>query len=87
ASKARRSFNEGRRVAVIGDDRSRINVRNDGFSWWVICILITGMDTPESLSRQVGISADDLTSAADGAGPFLPWAGSARVHRGAAAPA
>lgn len=53
----------------------------------MICILITGMDTPESLSRQVGIIADDLTSAADGAGPFLPWAGSARVHRGAAAPA
>lgn len=53
----------------------------------MICILITGMDTPELLSPRVGIIADDLTSAADGAGPFLPWAGSARVRRGVAAPA
>ena len=87
ASKARRSFSEGRRVGDIGDDRSRINVRNDGFSCWVICILITGMDTPKLLSPGIGIIADDLTSAADGAGPFLPWAGSARVRRGVAGPA
>lgn len=47
----------------------------------MICILITNMNTPAAFSHSVGIVADDLTSAADGAGPFLPWAGSAQVRR------
>ena len=37
------------------------------------------MNTPAAFSRSIGIIADDLTSAADGAGPFLPWAGPAQV--------
>ncbi|CAB3733934.1 3-oxo-tetronate kinase [Achromobacter deleyi] len=50
----------------------------------MICILITNMNrTPATAFPSVGIIADDLTSAADGAGPFLPWGGSARVRRDA----
>ncbi len=48
----------------------------------MICILITNMNTPAGISRTIGIIADDLTSAADGAGPFLPGAGPAQVCRG-----
>lgn len=51
----------------------------------MICILITNMNTPAAFSRSIGIVADDLTSAADGAGPFLPWAGPAQVCRGVSA--
>lgn len=47
----------------------------------MICILITNMNTASATFHPVGIIADDLTSAADGAGPFLAWAGSAQVRR------
>lgn len=40
------------------------------------------MNPPENLSKTIGILADDLTSAADGAAPFLRGFGAVRVHRG-----
>ena len=48
----------------------------------MICILITNMNTQKDPAKQVGIIADDLTSAADGAGPFMEWAGVAHISRG-----
>ncbi|WZB72808.1 hypothetical protein WJ968_18140 [Achromobacter xylosoxidans] len=40
------------------------------------------MNTQKDPAKQVGIIADDLTSAADGAGPFMEWAGVAHISRG-----
>ncbi|MCF7770734.1 four-carbon acid sugar kinase family protein [Achromobacter pulmonis] len=40
------------------------------------------MNSPTNLRRAIGIVADDLTSAADGAAPFLRGSGPVRVHRG-----
>lgn len=40
------------------------------------------MNSPENPRQTIGILADDLTSAADGAAPFLRGFGAVRVHRG-----
>lgn len=40
------------------------------------------MNSPENPRQAIGILADDLTSAADGAAPFLRGFGAVRVHRG-----